>query len=98
MRLVVSNLDGPDVEVQPWEGAEIVIVPCGRTVEIGDAASPGGPWSVKVTNRDTGEAMFKKTLRGPNIYLRVAPGGVVWGDSPPDGPGPAGDACQTPQH
>ena len=97
VRLVISNLDGPDVVVQPWDDARPVVVPCGRTVNIGDDASPQGPWDVKVTNRSTGETMFEKTLKGPTIYLRVAPGGVVSGDSPLSGPAPVEGACKTPQ-
>jgi hypothetical protein len=97
MRLTVSNIDGPNIIVQPWEGAGFISVPCGRTVQIGDAASPRGPWDVRVTDRATDEVLFEKTLDGPDIYLRVAPGGVVAGDSPLSGPGPPEGACSSPQ-
>jgi hypothetical protein len=70
--LVVTNIDGPTVEVIPWKGGTPIVISCGdRDLIPGDP--PSQPWDVLVTARASGVVLLQHSEQGPviNIVIRT---------------------------
>jgi hypothetical protein len=71
-RLVVTNIDGPAVEVIPWEGGAPSVVPCGAR-DLIPGNPPSQPWDVRITAKASGVILMHHNEQGPivNIVIRT---------------------------
>jgi hypothetical protein len=93
--LMVSNVDGPPLEVTPWEGAEATTIPCPGGWLFARRDAPDPPWHFVVKNGYTGEIMREETIepseRIPTVIVRR--NSALFGYGPASAGGPALEGC-----
>ena len=90
----VANVDGPEVRVTPWTGAQPVDVPCGTWVTIDTSGAPPQPWDVTVVSAVSDKVLLTQSEAG-SIEVIVRGNFVLIG-APAPSVGPAG-SCPSPQ-
>ena len=70
--IVVTNIDGPTVEVIPWKGGAPSVVSCGAR-DLIPGNPPSQPWDVRITAKASGAVLLQHNEQGPvvNIVIRT---------------------------
>lgn len=89
-RLAVDNLDGPDVLVVPWDGANPVSVACGTGQQID---GPALPWHIQVREAPSGKTLMDQVIATPVYSIDIR--GESAFVNPGTGIGPAPPECPT---
>jgi hypothetical protein len=73
--LVVTNVDGPTVEVIPWTGGAPSAVACGAR-DLIPGTPPTQPWDVRITAKASGVVLLQHSEQGPVINIVIRDGSV----------------------